>query len=88
MGPQCVFFENRTHVITDTEIPMRQQGHYYKTGRIVIGDDVWIGRSVMVMPCKKIGSHSVIAAGSVVSKDIPEYVVAGGNPVRIINERT
>lgn len=33
------------------------------------------------MPSKKVGSHSVVAAGSVVCKDIPEYVVAGGNPV-------
>lgn len=88
MGPNCSFFENRTHVISDVSKPMRLQGHYFKEGRIEIGDDVWIGQSVMVMPCKKIGSHSVIAAGSVVSKDIPEYVVAGGNPVKIIYERT
>ena len=88
MGPKCVFFENRTHVISDTTKPMREQGHFTKEGRIVIGDDVWIGQSVMVMPCKIIGSHSVVAAGSVVCKDIPEYVIAGGNPVRIIHERT
>ena len=87
MGPGCVFFENRTHVISDVTKPMRLQGHYYKEGRIEIGDDVWIGRSVMVMPCKTIGSHTVIAAGSVVCKDVPDYVIAGGNPVQIIKER-
>ena len=87
MGPKCVFFENRTHVISDISRPMREQGHYVKEGRIEIGDDVWIGQSVMVMPCKKIGSHSVVAAGSVVCKDVPEYVIVGGNPIQIINER-
>ena len=52
-----------------------------------IGDDVWIGAKVMIMPCKIIGSHSVIAAGSVVCKNIPEYVIAGGNPCKIIKYR-
>lgn len=84
MGPECHFFENRTHVISDKNKPMRKQGHYVKQGRIEIKDDVWIGAKVMIMPCKIIGAHSVIAAGSVVCKNIPEYVIAGGNPCKII----
>ena len=87
MGPNCHFFENRTHVIADRNKPMRTQGHYVKEGRIEIGDDVWIGAKTLIMPCKKIGSHSVVAAGSVVSKDIPQYVIVGGNPAIIITNR-
>lgn len=87
MGPECHLFENRTHQIADRDKPMRIQGHYEKPGRIEIGDDIWIGSRTMIMPCKKVGSHSVVAAGSVVCKDIPEYVIAGGNPVRIIKNR-
>ena len=87
MGPGCHFFENRTHQIADRNRPMRTQGHYEKPGRIEIGDDVWIGSKTIIMPCKKVGSHSVVAAASVVCKDIPEYVIAGGNPVQIIKNR-
>ena len=87
MGPCCFFMESLTHHIEQTEIPMIQQGTYRKQGRIEIGNDVWIGRQCLVLPIKKIGSHSVVGAGSVVCKDVPDSVVAGGNPIRIIRQR-
>lgn len=51
---------------------------------ITVGDNVWIGGNVVVLPGVSIGSGSVIGAGSVVSRDIPENVVAVGNPCRPI----
>ena len=51
---------------------------------IVIEDNVWIGTNVVVLPGVKIGRGSVISANSVVHKDIPEMVIAGGNPIEII----
>ena len=51
---------------------------------VVIGDDVWIGGGAIICPGVKIGSHSVIGAGSVVTKDIPAGVLAVGNPCRVI----
>lgn len=51
---------------------------------ITVGDNVWIGGNVVVLPGVTIGSGSVIGAGSVVSRDIPENVVAVGNPCRPI----
>lgn len=51
---------------------------------IVIGRSVWIGANVTVMPGVTIGDNSVIAAGAVVTKDVPENVVAGGVPARIL----
>lgn len=53
-----------------------------------IEDDVWIGAKVIVLPgCKHIGKGIVIGAGSVVTKDIPDYAIIGGNPAKIIRYR-
>ncbi len=51
---------------------------------IIIGEDVWVGGSVVVCPGVTIGDRSIIGAGSVVTKDIPADVVAAGNPCRVI----
>lgn len=53
-------------------------------GDIVIGNDVWLGRESVIMPGVKIGSGSIIAAYSVVTKDVPPYSVVGGNPAKFI----
>lgn len=53
---------------------------------IEIGSDVWVGGGAIICPGVKIGSRSVIGAGSVVTKDIPEGVVAAGNPCRVLRE--
>ena len=57
---------------------------YSKIGRIIIGDNVFIGSQAIVLPNVKIGSRVVIGAGSVVTKDIPDNSVAVGNPCRVI----
>lgn len=56
------------------------------SGYVTIGDHVFIGVNTVVMRNVTIGSHSIIGAGSVVNKDIPEGVVAVGNPIKIIKE--
>jgi maltose O-acetyltransferase len=53
---------------------------------IEIGSDVWVGGSAVISPGVTIGSRSVIGAGSVVTKDVPEGVFAAGNPCRVIRE--
>ncbi len=53
---------------------------------ITIGEDVWIGGSAVICPGVSIGDRSVIGAGSVVTKDIPEDVFAAGNPCRVIRQ--
>lgn len=58
-----------------------------RKGDIVIGNDVWIGRESVIMPGVKIGDGCIIAAYSVVTKDIPPYSVAGGNPARVVKKR-
>ena len=55
---------------------------------VTIGDNVWIGGNTVIMPGVHIGSNTVIGAGSVVTKDIPDWVVAVGNPCRVIKQIT
>ena len=60
---------------------------YRAAGDTVIGNDVWIGRRSIILSGITIGDGAVIAAGSVVTKDVPAYAVVGGNPARIIKNR-
>jgi acetyltransferase-like isoleucine patch superfamily enzyme len=54
---------------------------------ITLGDDVWMGANSVVLPGVTVGKGAVIAAGSVVSKDVPEYAVVGGVPAKLIRHR-
>jgi virginiamycin A acetyltransferase len=56
-------------------------------GDTIIGNDVWIGQNVTVLPGIKIGDGAIIAANAVVARDIPPYHIAGGNPARIFRQR-
>lgn len=63
---------------------LRRQQEYGKP--VEIGHDVWVGGNAVICPGVNIGSRSVIGAGSVVTRDIPEGVFAAGNPCRVIRE--
>lgn len=56
-------------------------------GNTIIGNDVWIGQNVTILPGVRIGDGAIIGANSVVTKDIPAYHIAGGNPCKIIRKR-
>lgn len=56
-------------------------------GDTVVGNDVWIGQNVTVMPGVHIGHGAIIGANSVVTRDIPPYHIAGGNPCKVIRRR-
>lgn len=83
IAPNCGFY-TAGHPI-DAE--RRNKGLEYAYP-ITVGDNVWIGGGVQVMPGVSIGSNTVIGGGSVVVKDIPANVVAVGNPCRVIREIT
>ena len=78
MGPECIVF-TRNHLFDDVTKPMNTQG-FEEEKPVYIGDDVWIGSRVIILPGVKIGDHSIIGAGSIVTKDIPQWAIAAGNP--------
>lgn len=85
MGPECVMLPH-FHSFDRLDIPMCQQG-FQESQPIRIGNDVWIGTRVIIMPGVVIGDHSIIGAGAVVTKDVPEYAIVGGCPAKIIRMR-
>lgn len=85
MGPECVFLPH-SHKYDRLDIPMCEQG-FDEPKPIHIGDDVWIGTRVIFMPGITVGSHCIVGAGAVVTKDVPDYAVVGGCPARILRMR-
>lgn len=70
------------HNFTDTTKRIDEQG--VTTKPVVIGDDVWIGANAVILPGVTIGRHAVVAAGAVVTQDVPENTLVGGVPAKII----
>ena len=68
--------------------PVSRNSLYEYGISVTIGDNVWIGGNTVILPGVHIGSNTVIGAGSVVTKDIPDWVVAAGNPCRVIKKIT
>jgi maltose O-acetyltransferase len=85
MGPGVVLLAiNR--VYGDVTRPVITQG-YEEPATIVIGDDVWIGANVVILPGRRIHDGAVIGAGSVVTDDVPAGAVVAGNPARPIRSK-
>lgn len=85
MGPDCIMYSySHAHALLD--VPMCEQGFEDETP-IHIGNDVWIGARVIVLPGVNIGNHVIIGAGAVVTKDVPDYAIVGGSPAKIIRMR-
>lgn len=72
------------HNFIDTTLRIDEQG--ISTNPVVIGDDVWIGANAVILPGVTIGRHVVIAAGAVVTKDVPDNCVVGGIPAKVLKD--
>jgi len=73
------------HIYKDPDIPVIEQGR--TASGIEIGDNVWLGASVKVLDGVSIGEGAIIAAGAVVTEDIPSFAIAGGIPAKVIKLR-
>ena len=69
-----------------TDVPIMDQD-FESRGPLVVGDGAWLGAGVTVLDGMRIGIGSVVGAGSVVTRDIPDYAVAVGVPARVIGYR-
>lgn len=85
MGEECIIV-TQNHGFLRKDVLVREQG-YGEEKPVYIGNDVWIGHRVTILPGVHIADGTVIGAGSVVAKDTEPYTVIGGNPAKIIKKR-
>lgn len=89
IGNNCQFAPNVSIYTAGHPIHPVSRNSLYEYGiSVTIGDNVWIGGNTVILPGVHIGSNTVIGAGSVVTKDIPDWVVAAGNPCRVVKQIT
>lgn len=89
IGDNCQFAPNVSVYTAGHPVHPDSRNSLYEYGiGVSIGDNVWIGGSTVILPGVHIGSNTVIGAGSVVTKDIPDWVVAAGNPCKVIRKIT
>lgn len=85
IGPEVAIYTHN-HEHKAIEIPMIEQG-YTESKPVVIEDDVWVGRRVLILPGVHIGTGAIVAAGAVVIKNVDSYSIVGGNPAKHIKYR-
>ena len=89
IGNNCQFAPNVSIYTAGHPLHPVSRNSLYEYGiSVTIGDNVWIGGNTVILPGVHIGSNTVIGAGSVVTKDIPDWVVAAGNPCRVVKQIT
>ncbi len=83
MGPYSSILD-QDHVVDFVD--GKSQRHLFDTQPVFIGDHVWLGEKAIVLKGVSIGSYSVIGAGAVVTKSIPEWSIAVGCPARVVRQ--
>lgn len=84
MFAQNIVCSGLNHVYEDVKIPIADQP--VSTNLITIEDEVWIGANAVITAGVTVGKHSVVAGGSVVTKDVPPYSIVGGNPAKLLKQ--
>ncbi|BCV48799.1 TPA: acyltransferase [Shewanella algae] len=84
MGAGVHFYVNN-HKFERRDVPLIEQG-YYPSEDIIVRSGAWIGANTIVLPGVTIGRNAVIGAGSIVTKSVPDFSVAIGNPAKVVKE--
>ncbi|MGS0534539.1 acyltransferase [Pseudoalteromonas sp. SaAl2] len=84
IGPNVTIY-SQNHMFKSKTDKINQQGYDYKA--VIIEDDVWVASNVIILPGVTIAKGAVVGAGSVVTKNVMEYEVVGGNPAKSISNR-
>ncbi len=84
VAPLCAIM-GTNHTFSSLDVPIAEQPT--TTAGIVVEDDVWLGAGVKIVDGVRVGAHSVLAAGAVVTRDVPAYSVVGGVPEEVIKTR-
>lgn len=85
MGPDVVIMTT-SHETSDINVPIRLQGKT-EDKPVKIGDDVWVGTRVVILPGVTVGRGAIIGASAVVTKDVPPYSVVAGVPAKVVKWR-
>ena len=85
MGPEVLVF-TANHRFDRLDLPMLDQG-YDAPRTVVVGDDAWIGQRAILLPGVRIGRGAIVGAAAVVTRDVPDFAIVGGNPARVIGSR-
>ena len=81
-----IYIVSNNHSFDRIDIPMNRQG-IVKSRSTVIEDDCWIGAKSIMTPGRHVRKGTIVAAGSVLTKDFDEYSIVGGNPAKLIKKR-
>ncbi len=85
MAPEVIII-TYGHGHKDLTKPMIEQGST-ESKPVIIGNDVWLGVRCIILPGVKIGDHVIVGAGAVVTKDVPDWAIVGGNPAKVVKFR-
>jgi len=81
---QNVVLSGLNHGYENIELPIKDQP--CNVSEIVIEDECWIGANAVITAGVRVGKHSIVAAGSIVTKDVPPYTIVGGNPAKVLKK--